>query len=300
MIATAQSGGLAWAARKLSPARLTAQQARAVLRLREIAVLSAWRARHGVDLLTVENFVHVIIDALAHASDVSRRCVCLSDIRALLPRGPVALDMREAQILFLISNVSLGERLMSATEAGRAVELVEIERAEIESEGLVIQTLYPRDETAFPGSQSKASQSIISRSRLGRLHPTTALPPPPWRSLAIKPSAFLSSASIIARLMRSFSKTSRSSSIFDLAAATVVRSPSPSWPRTGLMRPPLNCLPHIARLKTSPSQNLKPRLSARRCAGTVAGPDAHRMFTDAGLPFASLTIPHPEGSNQNA
>ena len=28
-------------------------------------------------------------------------------------------------------------------------------------------------------------------------------------------------------------------------------------------------------------------------AGTVAGPDAHRMFTDAGLPFASLTIPQP-------
>lgn len=137
--------------------RLKAHQARALIRLREIGALNLWRAANGILLLDYRTFVRVIIDALAHVGDASRRCVCVSDVRAALPRD-VAGEISNAEILRHISTVPLGSRLLAASDAGRLVELVEIERRELEEEGMVLRTLNPRDETHFARSQRRAAR----------------------------------------------------------------------------------------------------------------------------------------------
>lgn len=127
---------------------VTAEQVRALLRLREIGALSRWRTRNGADLLEPNSFIRVIIDALARVSDVSKRCVSVSDIRALLPRDEVEINIDDDGLRDLISSAPLGHNMLPASDAGQLVELVEVERVEIEAEGLVIQTLHPRDEDA--------------------------------------------------------------------------------------------------------------------------------------------------------
>lgn len=62
----------------------------------------------------------------------------------------------------------------------------------------------------------------------------------------------------------------------------------------------------IENLTISTLQTPRVRAAVRRFAdalmraGTIAGPDAHETLTDAGLCFASLTIPHSEGPKPDA
>lgn len=137
--------------------RLKAHQARALIRLRELGALNLWRAANGILLLNYRTFVRVIIDALAHVGDASRRCVCVADVRAALPRD-VADEISDVEILRHISTVLLGSRMLVASDAGQLVELVELERRELEREGVVFRTLNPRDETHFARSQRRAER----------------------------------------------------------------------------------------------------------------------------------------------
>lgn len=128
------------------PCRLSALEGRAVRRLSEMSELAHWRHRYGIMLTNPLGWIVTVANALAALALTRGGPVTANMVMARLPPLDKANVTMEA-VLAVMEEPHRPVRLIPANEAGRLVELVEIERAELEKKGVVISTVEARDES---------------------------------------------------------------------------------------------------------------------------------------------------------